>query len=235
MGRRCIVPNCLTKNEKKLHKIPTRKTVAQKWIAAIDSPFVNSLTLEEINKKQITVCKNHFEENAYIGGPLKRNLKADAIPTMNVANVVTNHDEVSIDVPHIEIETTQCVELIRSDLTRSMKYMVSPVQSYAPMHNSLSEVRQSSLDYSTVYDSRIDVYDFQKKNCSSSEKIGVNDNLGISATPKKSKPSTFRKRKISLGKPYKVELTPVAKKIYHASVVVRKRLFDTTYRLKRYN
>lgn len=181
--RKCIVPNCASKEEKTFHVFPAKECIGRFWINAIDNPVLHDLTYAEIKKKKLKVCRKHFPDSAYMGGILKPTLRPNVIPSINVSN------------PNNTV-------------------MEKGIAGY--------EVRQSSFE----------------------ELIKFNDNLRaettsplqeIHSTPTRRTTKKIKSRKLSIGKSYNVQLTPVAQKFYRISKTVRKQYYVTAFRLRRYN
>lgn len=230
--RKCIVPNCLGKDEKTFHTFPANKDLGRKWITAIDSPVLKNLSYEDIRKKQLKVCKKHFNDNAYMGGISKPNLKFDAVPTVDVSNPNLIEKDVIID--NQENIESLCIDL-NAQFTMSS---FSSGLSYSSVHNDDNELRQSSLNSSFGFfeNSNIDnEYEFMSNNNPPLHEMNINENQEIPQSPKSRRTTSLKPRQLSFRKLYKVELSPVVKKMHQITKAAKKRYFDTAYRLKRYN
>ena len=86
---KCAVPTCSSPKNVIFHKFPEDASMQSAWVAACD--------VDNINVKTSFVCEKHFVENSYkhdlvnelLGRPLRKLLRWDAVPTINVPFVVT--------------------------------------------------------------------------------------------------------------------------------------------------
>ena len=88
-AKKCAVSTCSSPENVMFHKFPEDAKMQSAWIAACD--------LDNINVKTSFICEKHFVEKSYkhdlvnelLGRPLRRLLRWDAVPTINVPFVVT--------------------------------------------------------------------------------------------------------------------------------------------------
>jgi hypothetical protein len=88
-AKKCAVPTCSSPENVIFHKFPEDAKMQSAWIAACD--------VNNINVKTSFICEKHFVEKSYkhdlvnelLGRPLRRLLRWDAVPTINVPFVVT--------------------------------------------------------------------------------------------------------------------------------------------------
>ncbi|XP_064190426.1 pyrroline-5-carboxylate reductase 3 isoform X3 [Anguilla rostrata] len=113
---RCIVPGCYNAPLKlalkaHFHSFPRDATLCQTWIDVIRHP---NITAEEVRKRGLRVCSDHFEDTDYQGDRLKRG----TVPTVFPWSVEPLEDH-SLSPPTTSVanEPTSLLEHITKDST----------------------------------------------------------------------------------------------------------------------
>ncbi|XP_033218018.1 uncharacterized protein LOC117173506 [Belonocnema kinseyi] len=146
MGRKCIVPGCISTGQAKSHRFPRNETVGQKWLTAIQSPLYNELIYEDFRKKKLVICCRHFKDNDYCEpNSEKKMLKYDSVPTLflpkshNMAS-----DEIQMCEVEIEAEDAEILEAV-SEVTAEIEIAINEFQE--PVVD-LEEVEEENLKIS---------------------------------------------------------------------------------------
>ncbi|XP_051154349.1 uncharacterized protein LOC127277338 [Leptopilina boulardi] len=78
----CIVPNCNSGKLVKLNRFPKNSKQCQLWINAVKNPFLETLSLKEIQTYR--VCQLHFSKDSFFITAQRPRLKWDAIPSLHL-------------------------------------------------------------------------------------------------------------------------------------------------------
>lgn len=112
---KCAVSTCSSPENVIFHKFPEDAKMQSAWIAACD--------VDNINVKTSFICEKHFVEKSYkhdlvnelLGRPLRRLLRWDAVPTINVPFVVTSikpvESQVTVNQKQTPDQISECYKL----------------------------------------------------------------------------------------------------------------------------
>lgn len=250
--RKCIVPNCQSTGVKTFHSFPKDFVQGQKWLEAINNPSLNNISYTDIYKKKYKLCQKHFDENAYMGSILRPRLKADAIPTKNLPPPETYENELNEKIISLPLENENYQHC---QTTSFMTSHISPGLTYSSIRTHSDDIRKSSLmtpkkrklentmtdkasDKKTFLELQGINYPIYSPSIETEENVLHNFDKPNSQTYAEndfdSPVPPAKKKKFSLGKPYNIPLTPIAKNIYTISKKLRKCRINAIQRLKRY-
>lgn len=78
----CIVPNCNSGKSVKFNRFPKNDKQCQLWIEAVKNPFLETLSLNEIQTYR--VCHLHFSKDSFFITAERSRLKWNAIPSLRL-------------------------------------------------------------------------------------------------------------------------------------------------------